>query len=187
MSPDRPEVSRPEFSRPVAVGDIRARGGDYEIAADAQECAALARRFAIVAVESLSARLRLQPIGGGPLVRLSGTLAADVVQSCVVTLEPVAAHVEERVDMTFGPPGEAADEADGEGGIDLSPDGDDPPDPFVGGAVDMGEAVAEQLALALDPFPRAEGVEFSPPAQAADVPEKASPFAILARLRKKDA
>jgi uncharacterized metal-binding protein YceD (DUF177 family) len=176
----------PEFSRRVQVGDVRARGSDYEITADSHECAALARRFAIVEVRGLTARLRLQPIGGGPVVRMSGNLVADVVQSCVVTLEPVPAHLEERFDMTFGPAGEADDD-DGEGEIDLSPEADDPPDPFVDGAIDVGEAVAEQLALALDPFPRAAGVAFTPPAEdVPGVPQKASPFAILARLRKND-
>ncbi len=173
----------PEFSRRVPVGDVRARGSDYEIAADAGECAALARRFAIVEVRALTARLRLQPIGAGPMVRMTGNLVADVVQSCVLTLEPVAAHLEERFDITFGPP---AEEEDGEIELDLSPDDVDPPDPFVDGAIDVGEAVAEHLALALDPFPRVAGVAFTPPAEAAEEPETANPFAVLARLRKND-
>jgi uncharacterized metal-binding protein YceD (DUF177 family) len=173
----------PEFSRRIPVGDIPARGADYEIGADAKEREALAARLGLLALESLTARLRLEPIGRGPLVRLSGAFTADVVQSCVVTLEPVPAHLEEGFHMTFGPEeeGEAPE-------IELSPEAEDPPDPFDQGAVDLGEAVAEQLALALDPFPRKPGAEFAAPAEESTaVPERPNPFAILGGLRKNDA
>ena len=177
----------PEFSRRIPVADIPARGADYEIGATPDERDALAARLGLVRLDALTARLRLQPIGGGPLVRLTGRLAARVTQSCVVTLEPVDAELDERFAMTFGPPGEV-DEDEDSLELDLSPDAEDPPDPFVGGAVDLGEAVAEHLALALDPFPRKAGAEFAPPAapDEEDGPARASPFAILGRMRKND-
>ena len=157
----------PEFSRRIPVADIPARGADYEIGATPDERDALAARLG--------------------LVRLTGRLAARVTQSCVVTLEPVDAELDERFAMTFGPPGEV-DEDEDSLELDLSPDAEDPPDPFVGGAVDLGEAVAEHLALALDPFPRKAGAEFAPPAapDEEDGPARASPFAILGRMRKND-
>ncbi len=177
----------PEFSRRIPVGDIPARGAEYEIGADPHEREALAERLGLVRLDALTARLRLQPVGGGPLIRLTGRLSARVVQSCVVTLEPMDAEVDERFAMTFGPPGEV-DEDEDVLELDLSPDAEDPPDPFVDGAIDLGEAVAEHLALALDPFPRKPGAEFSPPAatEEGERAESANPFAILGRMRKND-
>jgi len=174
----------PEFSRPQRVDALPSRGKQVEISASEAERAALAERFGILAVDSLSASLRLTPVGRGPLVRLRGTLVAEVAQACVVTLDPVPGHVEASFDMTFGP---AAAEGDEDGEIDLAFDSEDPPDPIVDGAIDLGEAVAEQLSLALEPFPRAPGAEFAPP----DEPdmsseEKPNPFAALAALRKNE-
>jgi uncharacterized metal-binding protein YceD (DUF177 family) len=167
-----------EFSRRVALSEIPARGLDLDIAAEAGERAALARRFAILDLRSLTARVRLRPIAGGDLVRMTGRLAAEVVQSCVVSLEPVESAISEDFDLTFG----SAGAEDGDLG-EFDFDAPDPPDPIVGGAIDAGEAVAEQLALALDPFPRAGDAVFTPPLPAA--PERnSSPFAALARLKK---
>jgi uncharacterized metal-binding protein YceD (DUF177 family) len=176
----------PEFSRRIPVGEVPARGADYQIEAGPEERAALARRFGLQDIARLSAKLRLQPIGGGPLLRLTGTLAAEVTQTCGVSLAPVPAWVEADLEMTFGPAGEEEDD-DEEEEIDLDFHGDDPPDPFVDGAVDLGEAVAEHLSLALDPFPRAPDAVYDPPeTAAAPVEEKANPFAVLAGLRKND-
>ena len=58
--------------------------------------------------------------------------------------------------------------------------GDDPPDPLIGGAVDLGSVVSEHLTLALDPYPRKDGAKM--PGEATDAAE--SPFAALLRLRK---
>jgi uncharacterized metal-binding protein YceD (DUF177 family) len=174
---------KPEFSRLVAIDQLPARGHDLEIAASAAERAALARRFAILGIDRLDAKLRLKPIGRGPLVRLSGTVSAEVVQACVVSLEPVRQSVDEAFEMTFGPDVDNGGEAE----IDLDLDAEDPPDPIVDGEIDVGEAVAEQVALALDPFPRADGAVFTPPAEAApEEAETANPFAALILRRKND-
>jgi uncharacterized metal-binding protein YceD (DUF177 family) len=134
------------------------------------ERAALAARFGIPAVESLRAELRLWPEADGA-VRAEGSLAADVVQSCVVTLEPVPQRVEEAVSLRLLPAGTEPRDDDPDGPDDI---------PSENGVVDLGEAVAEQLALALDPYPRAPGAAL--PAEAGDaVPEH--PMAALAKLR----
>ena len=164
----------PEFSRPAAVERIGAAGRTSEVAADDSECRALAERFGILAVESLTARLTLR--AHGPLVHVEGRLSARVVQACVVTLEPVAADIDEAFAITFGP--EVPEDSD-ELVIDL--DSEDPPEPIIDGKIDLGEVVAEHLALALDPFPRAPGAVFEPP----DAPGTTGPFAALAALRKK--
>jgi uncharacterized metal-binding protein YceD (DUF177 family) len=173
-----------EFSRPVRVERLNPGGSKFEIEADELECRALADRFGIVELKSLSARLKLKPLAGG-LVRLTGRFSAEVVQSCVVTLQPLAASLDEEVELTYGP--EVADgDDDGDDEIELTLEGDDPPDPIVDGAIDMGEAVAEALALALDPFPRAPGAQFEPVVETEEPAEQPrNPFAALAALREK--
>ncbi|MGE5506430.1 MAG: DUF177 domain-containing protein [Actinomycetota bacterium] len=173
----------PEFSRPIRVDQISVKGTDVDIEADAAERAALARRFGLVDLPALSARVRLKPIGRDGLVRVQGNFSAEVVQACVVTLAPVPASLCEAFEVTFGP-----ESAEGEGDdVEVSFHDEDPPDPIVGGAIDIGEVVAEQLALALDPFPRAEGAQFDQPAEEAEPePERRpSPFAALAAFRQK--
>lgn len=171
----------PEFSRLVRVDQIPAVGIAMDISAKPAELEALAQRFDLQAIESLEATVRLKAMAGGALVRLDGRFAADVVQTCVVTLEPVPAHVEEEFTLTYGA---AEPEEPGEE-IELSLDEEDPPDPIVDGSIDVGEAVAEHVALALDPFPRKPGIAFGGVADEPDEGEKKpSPFAVLAQLRK---
>ncbi|BDG72020.1 YceD family protein [Roseomonas fluvialis] len=138
----------PEFSRPVSLARLPEAGREEHLRASPAECAALAKRFAIPAVEWLEATLLLRPEPGGG-VMVTGMLRADVVQSCVVSLEPVAQRVEDAVALRLLPPGE-----------DPSDDPEGPDEiPIEGDTADLGEAMAEQLALALDPYPRAPGAE----------------------------
>lgn len=169
-----PETVVPEFSRPFGVERVGHGGKTVNLTAEEAECRALAGRFGILAVDSLTARLTVRAVG--PLFLVEGRLSARVVQSCVVTLEPVAAAIEEAFQVTFGANTPVDDQ---EVVIDL--DAEDPPDPIIDGHIDLGEVVAEHLALALDPFPRAPGAQFVAPGD----DEPANGFAALAALRKK--
>lgn len=181
MAPER-AIPAPEFSRLLAVDGVPTAGRVYKIEAKPAECLALARRFGLPEIRSLAASVRVKPMAGGPMLRVAGRFTADLVQTCVVTLVPLDAHFEEAFEMTFGP-GDAEGE-DGE--VDFSFDDDDPFEPIVDGSIDIGEAVAEHLALALDPFPRAPGASFELLEDTPEQPEKRpSPFAALARLRQK--
>ena len=88
----------PEFSRAVAIADLT--GGEIRIDAEADERAALARRFGLVALDSLDAMVHLIAKEGGG-VQLRGTLRADVTQSCVVTLQPVHSFIEASFDRHY--------------------------------------------------------------------------------------
>lgn len=163
----------PEFSRIVALARIPEAGREERLEAQPAECAALARRFAIPAVNRLRAVLRLRPEPGGAVLA-EGRMEAEVVQDCVVTLDPVVQAVEEAVALRILPPGAAFSE-DPEGPDEIAAEGD---------AVDLGEALAEQLALALDPYPRAPGAALpGEEAGEAEAPP-AGPFASLASLRR---
>jgi len=172
----------PEFSRPVSVESLPGGGRNWNIEATPEECALLATRLRILSVTSCVASLKAKPMSHGDIVRVTGTLTAHVVQACVVSLEPVAQVVEESFDLTFSP---AMENAAGEIDIDLSLD--DPPDPIYDGHIDLGEIVAEHLALTLDPFPRLENAEVCLETIDCEASEEKSPspFAVLAELAKK--
>lgn len=174
----------PEFSRPLALEGLHDGENVVEIAADDAERAALAKRFGLLALPSLSARYSVWPEGGRSGVRTSGRLAAEVVQACVVTLGPVRSRIEADFERVFAPMREAGG---GRAETFVEPEGEDPPDPVVAGMVDLGECAAEQLALEIDPFPRAPGVEFR--GFSSDMSESRGeaegPFAALAKLKGK--
>lgn len=183
MTEKRPPV--PEFSRPIPL-DSLGEGREFvlEIHAGAEERAALARRFGLVALDSLTAAVTATRTARGD-VRLAGRLKAHVVQTCVVTLEPVPAAIETEFVRLFSPTA-TWDESEE---IVLAPEDDDPPEPLTGGTVDPGEVAAETLGLALDPFPRAPGATLPPQASNSDekenIPEKQGVFSVLAKLKER--
>ena len=183
----------PEFSRPVPVDRLPDSGQHERIEADAAERAALARRFDIPEIVSLRAHAKLTRTDKGRGVVLEAAFEADVVQSCVVTLEPVPEHVAESFTIRYLPAERVAEWEErhrrmGEEGELVDPDAPDPPETLSGNVIDVGEAVAEHLALALDPYPRAPGAAFEAPADQDPVEEPArpNPFAVL-RGRRDDA
>ncbi len=174
----------PEFHRPIAVLDLPSSWRTIEIEAEAAEREALARRFELLALDRLSARLTLKPIAGGPMLRVFGRLTATATQACVVSWAPVPADIEEAVDLRFGP----AEEPERE--VVIGVDGDEPPEPIEDGQIDLGELVAQLLSLALDPYPRAPEAAvpaaYAPPDPVADESGRPNPFAALADRFKKD-
>lgn len=172
------ETAPVEFSRPTAVERLPNEGRHLRVEADTAECAALAVRFDLEGLEFLRAELHAKPFAHGELVRLTGRLEARVTQTCGVTLVPVVSDVGGDFEMTFTFTPKEPEGLE----IELDAEGEDPAEPIVDGHIDIGEVVAEQLALLIDPFPRAPGAEFQPP-----VDENAaalSPFAALAALKK---
>lgn len=173
----------PEFSRTVRIDTLGGAPKAVEIAADEGERAALAKRFDLVALDSLSAELSLRR--DGEAVTVDGTLRAKAIQGCIVTGVPVPAAIEESFTVLFRPqPRSPADEEIelGEGEMDVVF--------YEGALIDVGEAVAETLSLALDPYPRSPEADkalreagVSSEAQAARDEEEAkasrSPFAAL--------
>jgi uncharacterized metal-binding protein YceD (DUF177 family) len=114
---------------------------------------------------------------------VSGQVDADVTQACVVTLAPVPAKISEAFSADF-----ADEDRRRPAETDLDFEADDPPEPIRNGHIDVGELAAEQLALALDPYPRAPGAavpaEYSPEEDSAAEPDAeldrpVNPFSIL--------
>jgi uncharacterized metal-binding protein YceD (DUF177 family) len=169
----------PEFSRPVRIDTLGSTPRQIEIGANEAEREALARRFAILGIERLSARAEISRSGDHAVA--AGSLSAKVWQSCVATGEPVEETVEEDFRIEFRPQPNPTSEEDeielGEGELDVVF--------YDGSAIDMGEAVAETLSLSLDPYPRAPNAEDALREAGVKSEEEAGPFAALAALKGK--
>lgn len=185
--PSGAALRQTEFYRPFDTGEMSDDAVEREISANDSERAALAQRFGLQTLDRLSATLAVRRVSDA-MFHVSGRLSAAVVQQCVVTLEPVRTSLDEPVAVTFVKPkavakkGKAAVEADE--GLE-----DEGPEIMDGDLIDLGEAVAQQLAVSLDPYPRAPGASLEavlPPTLAVEKDEekRPSPFAVLETLRK---
>jgi uncharacterized metal-binding protein YceD (DUF177 family) len=157
------------WSVPVAVEDIPDTGLHMEIDAPAAARAGVAELADVREVPWLSAVFVVTRRGAG--AHVSGRVSALVGQTCVVSLDPVESQIDEAVEVTFSPPAAAA-----------AADNDEPPEPLVGGRLDLGALATEFLLLAIDPYPRKPGAEFAPP-KVEDTGER--PFAALEKLKQR--
>jgi uncharacterized metal-binding protein YceD (DUF177 family) len=162
------------WTHPVVVADLPPEGAAFELEPDEATRVVLARHVGVLALPALRARLTVVPSGKGSAL-VEGEIAASVRQTCVVSLEAFEAPLREPVAMRFAPAAEPPP------GLVVELGEEDPPDPLVGGAVDLAAVVTEFLALAIDPYPRKPGAVFVPPAGPKD--PKASPFAVLGKLQ----
>jgi len=111
----------------------------------------------------------------------------NVVQACVVTLEPVISQIDQELDQIFVPEGSRlarilTNEA---GEMILDPEGPDVPETFTGDTIDAGALVAEFAALAIDPYPRKSGAAFDGHVEdSGESDRKPSPFAALKDWKK---
>ena len=151
-----------EFSRPLQVDRVPALGCHERIAADEKECAALAKRLDLPKIHSLGGMLKAVPWRGGGL-KITGTLNARVDQVSVISLEIFTSDLEFAIERYFLSPraGHPAAEED----VDI----------IENGSVDLGEILAETMALELDPYPRGTGEVFN---DIEEQPESRKSFAL---------
>lgn len=157
-------IPEAEWSFVVNIEDVGAEPKTYSFTASAQQRADMARRFAIPSIEKASASVTLQRAGGG-VIHAMGTVRADLTQSCVISLAPVSASVEDEFEGWYGDKNKAVSFARAKNDreakktnmeseiLEESVD----PEPIIGGKIDIGELATQYLSLALDPYPQAEG------------------------------
>ena len=164
-------------------------GAAMDIVASESECAALAKRFDFLGLSGFAARVTIDlPIGGQVVVE--GRLRGKIVQACVLSLEPVTQILDDAFRIVFKK--DLAEELDPESGEAVLNAQADAPEPLVGNMLDVGEIVAEQLALVAEPYPRRAGVKLEDvlpksgggPRRGAPGQQR-HPFAGLAALRDK--
>ena len=166
-----------EFARPYRLDTIGEQPRGVTLEADADERAKLAKRFGLVALDRLVGDATLRRTAAG--IEAVGRLLASALQSCVASGEPVAQAIDEPFALRF------VAEADMAGaGDEIELDAEDC-DVIAhdGQAIDLGEALAQTLALALDPFPRAPDAETALKQAGVLSEEEAGPFGALAGLR----
>jgi uncharacterized metal-binding protein YceD (DUF177 family) len=174
------------ISRGLLTTDVPGDGRHVSLKVSAAEIEALKAFSGAVEIRDFTAELDVRPWGKTGF-RVSGSVTADVIQSCVVTLEPVEGRVDEPVEVKLVPIADAdryKPKTTPEGEIIVDVEADDIPDFFDGPAIDVGAIAVEFFMLGLDPYPRKHGAEFAPlpdPGKA-----EVSPFAKLAVLKRPD-
>ncbi|MBM3572975.1 MAG: DUF177 domain-containing protein [Alphaproteobacteria bacterium] len=140
----------PEFSRPVVIDRIGRDGAMRRIEASASERHALAKRLGLVSLGRLVARVEVTPGPRSTSYRVACAIEARVVQSCIVSLEPVETQIaDHHIQLFIASPGPQSKDVDA-GSAD-----DEVAEIIIDGQIDLGELAAQQLALALPDYPRA--------------------------------
>lgn len=167
-----------DFDCAVRLDQVRS-GERVDLVADPAQRDAIAARLGLPAIGRLEAHAILDR--KGPVVRATGRLKSALTQECVVTGEPIAAHVDAPFDLLFTPepPVESPDAE-----IELGPEDCDTVF-YDGAAFALGAAIADTLALSIDPYPRSAGAETTLKDAGIMTEAEAGPFAALAALKGK--
>ncbi|MDJ0642393.1 MAG: DUF177 domain-containing protein [Erythrobacter sp.] len=171
-------MSATELSRPIKVRPLP--GDTLVIEADEAERTALAARFALTQVESLRAKIELEE--KGKAIRATGHLDALIVQACAVSAEDFSVSISEPFVLKFMPVGMDANIDQEEEEIELEADDCDEIE-YEGDTFDLGEAIAQTLGLAIDPY--AEGPNADAARNAAGISEDDAPSGPLAEALAK--
>lgn len=169
----------PEFSRPVRIGEIGKGGLAFPVEANGEEKNALATLLGVVRVGSLTAEVEVSGWRKGG-AHLKADYRINLTRTCVVTLEDFDETIEDRVDVYYAHPSDKILVPGDDGELILDPDSDDVPEILEGAGFDAGDAIAQHIALNLDPYPRKPGAEFGVHEEGE---AEASPFAVLKALK----
>lgn len=154
-------------------------GQRVDLSGSENQCAAIADRLGLPAITRLGAHAVLDCKGG--VVRAAGRVQAALTLECVVTGELIATHVDEAFDILFTP-----EVPNGDPGCEIELGPEDCDTVFYDGAsIGFGEAIADTLALSVDPFPRSCGAEAALKDAGIMTESEAGPFAALAPLKGK--
>ncbi len=167
-----------ELSRPVKARHLPQE--PVAITADERERAKLAARFDLVAVDALDALIALDREGADVIAR--GTVNAAIVQKCAISGDDLPVTIAEELTLIFTPPRDYSDTGDAE--IELTAEDCDVVE-YTGDAFDLGEAVAQTLGLAIDPYASGDGAAETRDAVDLKEPTRENPFAALAALKPK--
>ena len=175
----------PPFTDNYYLGDLNRGGAELRLAAKPEELVRIARWADVASVEKFEAVIRLRKHAANSF-SLDAELTADVVQECVVTLEPVKSHIERHIHRELHLTAPVRHRGDNTIALSERAGEDDMPEEIDSLEYDLAAPLLEELVLAIDPYPRAPGVEFAAPTEPqveAQKPE--SPFAVLKSLKNR--
>ncbi len=168
----------PDFAHRLRLDQIGERT-QIDFAADDAERQAVARRLGLESLDRFEGQAMLSR--DGDRIHAEGRVMASLTQGCVITGDPVASAIDEAFAIDFIPEPKVG-RADEE--IELAADDCDTVF-HDGAAIDLGAAVVDTLALALDPYPRSAGAKAALKEAGVLSEEEAGPFAALAALKDK--
>lgn len=166
------------FSHLYNLNRLGQAGDEVRFSAGEEERAALARFAGVLRVDGFEAVIDLKKLSPNRF-RLDFTLDAAIVQACVVTLADVPDRIQLRFDreLHFSPSLRRTAENESQAEVPLE---DDLPEEIDSLHYDLSAPLIEEFVLAINPYPRAPGVEFQPPEGEAAAE---SPFAVLKGLK----
>lgn len=168
----------PPLQHNFDLGDLSQAGSVVDVAAGDAELARIAEWAGVDAVSRFQAAVNLRRLSQSRF-QFDADLDADIVQSCVVTLEPVPSHITRHIARELHLASRMPAE---EGELTLSAGDDEVPEIITSLDYDLAAPLLEEFALAIDPYPRKEGAAFAPPEEPKDAAE--SPFAVLKSLKE---
>lgn len=167
----------PPWSEIVRLAEVNRGPIRRVLEADEGARRRIAELLDLVSLDQLTAQIEVSPWLDGAIVK--ARWSAGIEQTCSVSLDSFGSDLEGAFEVRCVlPDSPLAQPSAGE--VVIDPDAEDPPDVLESDAIDLGDYVVEHLALELDPFPRAPGVEFEPPPAEAE----SSPFAVLVNLNR---
>jgi len=169
----------PEFSHIIKLSELGTAGKAIAIEADEKQRNALAKRFDLPSIMTMSVTSNLQL--HDEEIHLSGTIDAKFKQFCSIRGEPFPASVMEKFAIIFLP---RASDTKSEEEIELTAEECDIIE-YEGNQIDIGEAIAQTFFLALDPYPRGPNADTAAEKQGLKSEEEAGPFGALASLKDK--
>jgi len=174
---------KPPYTVPFELAGLSDRGAELSVSPDAAERARIASWLEVLDVPRLDATIRLSH-QGYDVYRYEAEFTSDVVQACVVTLEPVPSRHVGRVERHYRVAAKTSRRTSRERDAEVEVSDDEgAPEVISSTLLDIAAPVLEEVSLSLDPYPRAPGVTFEPPKDEEAEAGKENPFAVLAKLK----
>ena len=154
--------SVPEFSRLVQLKSLEIGGRNSSLNANDTECVALAERLGLHSISDFWLDVSSERTCNGR-TKLNVNYSANVIQLCIVSLEPVSERLADQFSVLceiegMRPSGQGA-QLDVDGEVLVDPFGEDVLVFFDEDEIDVGELATQYMSLALNPYPRAAGIE----------------------------
>lgn len=201
--PNKSALPQSEWFFPFDVANIPSAGKTVKMSAGAAHLKAIAERLDVSEVKNLDATLRLTLQNGGHILHIEGQFHSEIVQECVITLQPVTSILEDSFEAWYADHAKAASFNRAKHNQKMMEEGDevqileekDDPEALIDGQVDLGEVAIQFLSLSVNPYPRADGVETDDDEVITVAPKASSPaatsgrpnpFAALKNWRPKD-
>jgi len=172
-----------DFSYPIPVDMIAQKEKRYSIEASVEDNKSIAEILMVPAVNHFSAKYVVKGYKKSTLIEVSGEYSAKIMQNCIITLEDFEKEYSGEFSVMYDSKLKVKTKDDEECDIAEL----DSPEVVYGNEIDLVHVALEQIALALDDYPRKEGAKynFKPEFTEDDLAkERKNPFDILASLKK---